>query len=140
VAVSLRRRLVLLLLVVGLVSQVGCGTRTSYKVSGQAQYKDGSPITGGVRIIRLEPTTSSTAAIRKVATGEIGSDGSFDLFTRKPGDGVIPGKYAVLFTVLDKPVGGKLLIPAKYNSAADTPFEITVDSDKIGLTYELEKQ
>jgi hypothetical protein len=140
VVVSSRRRFVLLLLVVGLVSQVGCGTRTSYQVSGHAQYKDGSPITGGVRIIRLEPTQSSTAAIRKVASGEIGPDGSFDLFTRKPGDGVIPGKYAVLFTVLDKPMGGKLLIPAKYNSAVDTPFEITVDGDKTGLSYELEKQ
>jgi hypothetical protein len=140
VAVSTRRRFVLLLLVVGLVSQVGCGTRTSYQVSGKAQYKDSSPITGGVRVVRLEPTQSSTAAVRKAATGEIGADGSFDLYTRKPGDGVIPGKYAVLFTVLDKPMGGKLLIPAKYNSAVDTPFEITVDSDKTGLVYELEKQ
>jgi hypothetical protein len=75
-----------------------------------------------------------------VATGEIRADGSFDLFTRKPGDGVIAGKYAVLFTVLDKPMGGKSLIPAKYNSAVDSPFEITVDGDKTGLSYELEKQ
>jgi hypothetical protein len=41
--------------------------------------------------------------------------------------------------MLDKPMGGKLLIPPKYNIGADTPFEISVDGDKTGLLYELEK-
>jgi hypothetical protein len=126
---------------VGLALSVGCsGGRKTYQASGRAQYKDGSPITGGVRVVHFEPTQSSTATIRKAATGEIGTDGSFEMFTRKPGDGVIAGKYAVTFTVMDKPMGGKMLIPQKYVSAAETPFEITVDGDKTGLSYELEKQ
>src|SRR5687768_14245710 len=89
-----------------LIGQAGCGSRDSYQVSGRAQYKDGSPITGAMRVIRLEPTEDTTAEIRKAAGTSIAADGSFELFTRKPGDGVIPGKYAVTFTVLDKPMGG----------------------------------
>jgi hypothetical protein len=127
------------LLCVGLPIAVGCSSRESYEVSGLARYKDGSPITGGVRVIRLEPTQDTTATIRKAAGGTIETDGSFEVFTRKPGDGVIPGKYAVTFTVLDKAMGGKSLIPQKYTNGVDTPFEIVVDEDKTGLTYELEK-
>jgi hypothetical protein len=109
-------------------------------VSGKVHYKDGSPITGATRAVRFEPTQSSSATIKKSASGVIAEDGSFEMFTRKPGDGVIPGKYAVTFVVMDKPMGGKLLIPSKYNSAADTPFEINVDGDKTDLVYEIEKQ
>ena len=131
----------LLVVVVGLALAVGCSRgRRTYQVAGRVQYKDGSPITGGVRVVHFEPTRSSTAEIRKAAVGEIGTDGSFAMFTRKPGDGVIPGKYAVTFAVMDKPMGGKMLILQKYVSAAETPFEITVDGDKADLLYEMEKQ
>jgi hypothetical protein len=109
-------------------------------VSGKAVYADGSPITGGARVIRLEPSSDTTAEIRKVASGVIEQDGSFELFTQKPGDGVIAGKYKVTFTVMDKPMGGKSLIPLKYTTDDQTPFELVVDDDKTGLTYELEKQ
>ncbi|HEY3391187.1 MAG TPA: hypothetical protein VGK58_00660 [Lacipirellulaceae bacterium] len=129
----------LLLLAVGLGSQSGCGGRTTYDVTGRATYEDGSPIVGGVRVIRLEPAGDTTATIRKAASGYLGQDGSFEMFTRKPGDGVIPGKYFVTFTVLDKPMGGKSLIPSKYNTAATSPFELVVDEDKEGLEYKLEK-
>jgi hypothetical protein len=122
-----------------LIGQTGCGGRESYQVSGRAQYKDGSPITGGVRVIRLEPTQDSTAVIRKAAGTTIAPDGTFEIFTRKPGDGVIPGKYAVTFTVLDKPFGGKSLIAAKFTNPVDTPFELVVDEDKTELLFELEK-
>ena len=108
-------------------------------MSGRAQYKDGSPITGGVRIIRLEPAKNSTAKIRKGASGTIAEDGTFELFTRKPGDGVFAGEYAVTFSVLTRPLGGTSLIPAYFTHPESTPFQITVDEDKEGLLYELEK-
>jgi hypothetical protein len=117
----------------------GCGSRESYDVSGVAEYQDGSPITGAVRIVRLEPAADTTAALRKVASGYLAEDGSFEMFTRRPGDGVVPGKYVVTFTVMDKAMGGKSLIPAKYNNAETSPFELVVDDDKEGLEYKLEK-
>jgi hypothetical protein len=129
-----------LLAFVGLVlALTGCGSRESYDVSGVAKYQDGSPITGAVRIVRLEPAADTTATLRKVASGYLAEDGSFEMFTRKPGDGVVPGKYVVTFTVMDKAMGGKSLIPAKYNNAETSPFELVVDDDKDGLEYKLEK-
>jgi hypothetical protein len=129
-----------LAVILGLLIHVGCTSRSAYQVSGRVQYKDGSPITGGSRVIHLEPAANTTAQIRKMATGEITSDGSFTMYTRKPGDGVIPGIYVITFSVLDKPMGGKSLIPAKYSSAADSPLSITVDGNKTELLYELEKR
>jgi hypothetical protein len=120
-------------------SLIGCGGRTTYQASGRVQYADGSPITGGTCIIRFEPTDDTTAEIRKVASGYIESDGTFEMFTRKPGDGVIAGKYWVTFTVMDKPMGGKSLIPAKYTTIDATPFEVVIDEDKTDLEYKLEK-
>ncbi|HEX2473493.1 MAG TPA: hypothetical protein VHK01_02035 [Lacipirellulaceae bacterium] len=129
-----------LLILIGLLATVaGCGSRQTYDVSGVAQYQDGSPISGAVRIIRLEPTDDTTATIRKAASGYLAEDGTFEMFTRRPGDGVIPGKYWVTFTVMDKAMGGKSLIPSKYTNAATSPFELVVDDDKDGLEYKLEK-
>jgi hypothetical protein len=121
------------------VGLAGCGGREAYQVSGRAQYIDGSPITGGVRVVRFEPMQDSRAEVRKAASAYIDPDGSFELFTRRPGDGVIAGSYAVTFTVLDKPMDGRSLIPEKYNRIADTPFEIDVDDDRDDLLFELEK-
>jgi hypothetical protein len=137
---DLLQGLIALVLTAGLLSQAGCSKRSAYQVTGHVQHKDGTPITGGTRVVHFEPTASSTATIRKMAIGEIAPDGSFTMYTRKPGDGVIPGTYAVTFTVLDKPLGGKSLIPAKYSDAAATPYEINVDGDKTELKYEIEKQ
>jgi hypothetical protein len=134
------RRVLSWLAVAGSVlSLTGCGGRETYQVSGRVQYKDGSPITGGTRLIRFEPTADTTAEVRTTASGMIEPDGTFEMFRRKPGDGMIPGKYAVTFTVMDKPLGGKSLIPHQYTTSDETPFEIVVDDDKTGLLYELDK-
>ena len=126
-------------LVSGLIGAAGCG-RDVHQVSGRVQYKDGTPITGGLRIIRFEPAQDTTAAIRKAASSQIGEDGSFELYTRKPGDGVHAGKYAVTFTIRTTPFGGKSLIRQRFTRRDSTPFEIVVDEDKEGLLYALEKQ
>jgi hypothetical protein len=133
------QRLSLLTLIGFVLALTGCGSRESYDVSGVAKYEDGSPITGAVRIVRLEPAADTTATLRKVASGYLAEDGTFEMFTRKPGDGVVPGKYVVTFTVMDKAMGGKSLIPSKYNTIETSPFELVVDDDKDGLEYKLEK-
>jgi hypothetical protein len=129
-------RAALTLIIVGLA---GCGAKETYQVSGQVKYSDGSPITGGVRIIRFEPTDDTTAKIRKAASATIAEDGSFTAFTRRPGDGVFAGKYAVTFSVLTQPLGGTSLIPDYYTDARSTPFKLDVDRDYTELKYELDK-
>jgi hypothetical protein len=128
-----------ILLAQGLMVLAGCGAKESHQVSGLVQYIDGSPISGGVRVIRFQPTDDTSAKIRKAASAEIAPDGSFELFTRRPGDGVFRGKYAVTFSVLTQPLGGKSLIPAKYSDIQSTPFIVEVDDDKTDLKFELEK-
>jgi len=127
------------LVVLSLIGLAGCGGREAYQVTGRVQYKDGSPISGGVRVIQFQPAADTTAEIHKAASGNIAPDGSFELFTRRPGDGVIAGKYTVTFTVLSKPMGGQSLIPERFNYPDTTPFEIVVDENKEGLLFELEK-
>ena len=117
---------------------LGCSGKQTAQVSGRVQYKDGSPITGGVRIIRFEPTVDSTAVVRKAASSEIGTDGTFQVYTRRPGDGVYLGSYAVTFTVLTSPMGGKSLIKPEYGSADTTPYTVEVTGDMEDLVYEIE--
>jgi len=73
----------------------GCGDRL-YPVRGTVALEDGTPVTKGMIVIERtdggEPLT---------AQGEIKADGSYQLSTNKPGDGVPPGKYRVLINAMD---------------------------------------
>src|ERR1700750_2390183 len=69
-----------------------------YQVSGHVHLKDGSVPKAPIALIRFEPAKDSSAAIRKNATSQIAPDGSFTLYTRRPGDGVHKGEYKVAFT------------------------------------------
>ena len=121
-----------------LVSAVGCNDRPTAQVKGKVLFKDGTVPQGGVRVIRFEPASDTTAVIRKTASSSILEDGSFDLFTRKPGDGVILGKYIVTFTVWRGPRDRVSLIDEKYTAKATSPYTITVDDDMDDLKFEIE--
>jgi hypothetical protein len=120
------------------VLAVGCGGPTA-QISGHAKFADGSSIKGGVRKVIFAPTDDTTAEVRKAASAEIADDGSFAMYTRKAGDGVYKGKYAVTFMVLDNPRDGGLLVPEKYTYEETTPFKIEVTGDRSDLVFELEK-
>jgi hypothetical protein len=120
-------------------SFVGCQRRpATAEISGKVLYKDGSVPNGGVRVVRFEPTPDSPAEIRKTASSEIRDDGSFELYTRRPGDGVFLGKYAVTFTVWKGPRDKVSLIDPVYTTSANTPYTFTVDGDKDGVLFEIE--
>jgi hypothetical protein len=109
------------------------------RVSGTVVYTDGSVPTGGLCLVRFEPTDSSTAEIRKGATCDIGPDGSFELFTRVPGDGVYNGDYAVTFEVKKGPMDPISYIPQKYRMASSTPYKVKVEGDKDDYKFEIER-
>jgi hypothetical protein len=133
------RCLLAALFATGMAALAGCGAKESYQVGGRVQYIDGSPITGAVRVIRFQPTDDTTATVRKAASADIAADGTYTLFTRRPGDGVFRGKYAVTFSVLTQPLGGKSLIHDYYTDPRSTPFKVEVDEDKTDLNFDLEK-
>lgn len=128
-----------LLAVPSLTFLAGCNRGSAVaQVSGKVLYKDGSVPKGGVRIVRFEPTDDSPAEIRRAAGGAIAADGSFELSTRKPGDGIYLGKYAVTFTVVKAPRDPVSLIKPEYTRAATTPYHVTIDGDRNDLVFEIE--
>jgi hypothetical protein len=80
----------------------GCGSGsavppTLIPVKGKVTYK-GQPVTKGV--VRFEPD----GGFGRMATGQLQSDGTFELSTLKPGDGVVPGVHRVTLIFLDKSI------------------------------------
>jgi len=134
-----RKRVLLPVALACIVSVVGCNKGpTMVQVQGKVAYKDGSALRGGVRVVRFEPSKDSTAEVRRLASGEIEKDGSFKLFTRRPGDGVFPGKYNVTFTVWKGSHEPTSFILDKYTTSATTPYHVTIDRDQDDLKFELE--
>jgi hypothetical protein len=129
------------LLTVSVVLLVLCGCNrgpATAQVRGKVLYKDGSVPKGGVRVVRFEPAQDTTAEIRKAASGQIESDGSFQLATRVPGDGVFLGKYVVTFAVWKGPRDPTSLIEEKYTNSSTSPYHVTVDDDIDDLMFEIE--
>jgi hypothetical protein len=127
------------LVVLALTASVGCNRGPAIaQVSGKVLYKDGSVPKGGVRVVRFEPDKDSPEKLRRAASGSIQPDGSFALCTKRPGDGVLFGKYHVTFAIMKGPREPISFIPEKYTNAASTPYHVTVDGDKSDLFFEIE--
>lgn len=117
----------------------GCGGRlATAQVRGKVVYKDGTVPKGGVCVVQFQPSADSPAKIRKAASGDVQPDGSFEAYTRKPGDGVFLGKYDVTFAVWKGPMEPVSLIADKYTTAATTPYTIEVEGDRDDLLFKIE--
>jgi hypothetical protein len=134
-----RRNPWLVLALLGLAC-TGCehGPRM-YKVSGKVTFKGGSMPHAGVCTVQFIPSTDTTATERKGAGGAINPDGTFEMHTRKPGDGVVPGEYDVTFAIWPGPMDPRSLILPKYTSPSTTPFKnVKIDRDRSDLEFEVE--
>jgi hypothetical protein len=134
-----RRGAVLPLILAAWASAGGCNRGPAMvQVRGKVLYQDGSVIKRGVREISFQPTQDTTAVMRKTGIGKIQDDGSFELFTRKTGDGVLLGKYAVVISVMRGERDPVQLIAAKYTTSATTPYHETVEHEMTDLLYTVE--
>lgn len=136
---DLRRSLLCLILTSSfVVALAGCHHGPPIaRVRGKVHFKDGTIPKGDLAIVKFNPAQNSKSEFRKSATGTIDpQDGSFDMNTRKAGDGVHFGDYTVTFTVAKK--NGSLLIASKYAQPTETPYKITVDRDRTDLDYDIE--
>jgi len=130
---------------------VGCTAETNRPkvapVSGVVSQK-GKPLTGGD--VMFTPTQAEGAG--NVATGQIGSDGSYRLTTFNTGDGAVLGKHKA--TVVARSAGDlekmnkmktgaiayKLppsLVSPKYSQVASTPLTYTVEDKSNTINIEL---
>jgi hypothetical protein len=77
------------------LAAAGCGGG-KYPVHGTVTLDDGTPLTKG--LVVFERTDGGPPI---TARGEVKPDGTYELSTDKPGDGVPTGKYRVLVNALD---------------------------------------
>jgi hypothetical protein len=118
----LRRPAPLLLLFV--LMAYGCG-KGYQPVRGTVTFEDGKPVPGGMIVFESlgeeHPIT---------ARGEIQPDGSFELGTDNPEDGVRPGKYQVLVTQRVENPDAVVPLPfdSRYTSFKTSGLEFEVKS------------
>ncbi len=119
----------------------GCGGEPSYPppvpVSGKVTLK-GAPLTGGK--IRFVPEDSTQTL---PGFGTIEADGTFEVQTHKPGDGLIPGNYIVFFDEPDlKDPSAKAdtttKLPDKYLAPGTSGVKKTIDESGGDLEINLE--
>ncbi|TWT74531.1 hypothetical protein Pla123a_33540 [Posidoniimonas polymericola] len=129
-----------LLLLAAAPALLGCSGRpATAQVSGKVLYKDGSVPEGGVCLVQFQPTDDSTAEVRKAASGAIQPDGTFEVYTRKPGDGIFLGKYAVTFSIWKAPMEPISYVDAKFAKPETTPFVVDIDGDRDDLLFEIDR-
>jgi hypothetical protein len=101
-AVPTKRFALLALLVVLLA---GCG-RSTYTVRGKVVFPDGTPLEGGWVVFHKSEGESEVSA-----DGPIQANGTFELRTNRPGDGVPPGTYRVLVKPRERNKKERLTLP-----------------------------
>jgi hypothetical protein len=118
------------------------------KVYGKVTYK-GKPVEAGH--IVFTPSGDKGGATGQNATGEIASDGTYDLTTFNTGDGAILGQHVVTVVVTEKgyvmpkPKADstidyklpKIESPKKYATADKSPLRCTVVEGKQEFNIEL---
>lgn len=149
------RPLVVVLAAFALAAACGCGKKgpKTVRVSGTVKFADGQapqvPEDGIARVVFQPVSTGqpgagqpASAQPTKTAYGNIGPDGRFEMTSFKPGDGVIPGRYKVLFEIATKyeDLETTSLIPAKYSNPDETPFEENIEKARTDLEYKLDRK
>jgi hypothetical protein len=131
----------------------GCSVESSLPkvapVSGKVTQK-GKPLTAGDVVFTPAVNTGETSA--HIATGQIGSDGTYSLTTFNTGDGAVLGTHKVTVTVrsavdmrkMNELGGGKIayklppsVLPPKYASVESTPLKYTVEDKNNTINIEL---
>ena len=110
----------------------GCNTSGYFPVSGRVTDPAGQPIAAlaGSQIVFNGATSS---------VGEIKEDGSFQLFTERPGDGVPPGDYEVciLRRYLDPERPAPQAIDSKYEKPETSGLKAKVEKKKNIFEFQI---
>jgi hypothetical protein len=123
-------RVFAIMVVASIAFVAGCNTSGLYPVSGIVVDESGNPIAGlensnYVMFAQVPDGISSSM-------GEIKSDGSFAIFTNKPGDGVAPGDYHVYLPRkhLDPERAAPQVIAGKFESLEQSGWTKTVEKKR----------
>lgn len=119
-------------LCVALALAGGCsdGRPKLVKVSGRVLIDD-KPLTTGV--IRVVPEKEPPA------TGDIGPDGTFTLYTFRPGDGCVPGEHPVAVVAIKTLSSSAIqyFVPKKYVNEASSGIKVNITGPTKNLEIKL---
>lgn len=125
-----------LVIVVLLLALPGCGGPRLYPIQGKVTWENGDEareLAGGLVI--CESVEGGVGA-----RGDIEQDGSFQLSTYKPGDGVLPGKHRVAvveYSPREPPPPPK--IDRTFSNIESSGLEISVDRGTKDLTLKVRR-
>ena len=122
------KRLIPYLIILAIFLSPGCGGNV--RLGGHVRFSDdNSPLSTGT--VFFETDTY-------LARGELRPDGSFDVGSLSPRDGITPGKYRVYIIGATKDIGDdkaglpilEPLIDEKFTSAQTSGLEIEIDKSR----------
>ena len=106
-------------------------------VNGRVTLDGGPwPKEGTITFTPVGEGEGSDATQTRPGSGKFGTDGAFTVGSFEPGDGLFPGRYQVGIECLDaepgmdnkgRMVGGKSLIPNKFQSGATSGLSFVVE-------------
>jgi hypothetical protein len=116
---------------VGILSLNGCSRvpEGNARAGGQINFKDGRKLTGVVGVVRFDPESLYTGGSRGASVGSLRSDGSFQMMTRTPGDGVPIGDYRVVLVVQNADGSPADAVHFDYKHFETTPWRAHVEVD-----------
>ena len=124
------------LLLASLAGIFGCGSSLQ-PVRGTVTLPNGKPAAGS-QVVFDGPEGGKAISAR----GDVQADGSFELSTAQPGDGVPPGKYRVQVNpppVVDAEAAQRLPFNTKYTEFSSSGLEYEVNPGKNDFSIELTK-
>jgi hypothetical protein len=127
-----------------IVFAVGCGGPKVYPVDGQIVYTDGEPAANlkGYKV-EFESVDALHEGHAVSAEGEVKPDGSFQMTTFKPGDGVFAGKHRVIIAPPasegDTPTKPHVINP-RYLSYETSGLTATVEEKSTAITLTIERR
>ena len=123
-----------LMVTAAIVGLPGCGGSPSV----QEELKGLHPVKGTIKsnvgsVAGMTIHMFPNSAEARESSGEVKADGTFELFSRKPGDGASDGDYKIYFS---KPIGGgkaKGSFPEKFLSPDTTDAKATIKPETSDL-------
>lgn len=135
--------------IVGMVLLLGCSRGRPGieigKVEGRVTF-EGGPMPAGGRLLflpRAAAADAGSARPSRPASATFATDGRFQATSWEPGDGLVPGTYAVVVECWQTPptMGGPPAVshvPEAYRSAETTPLKLEVPGDGKPVRADLE--
>lgn len=136
----------LFMLILATIFLCGCGPKMPDTIPVSGKVTCGGKEWPNPGMLYFAPKENSKGLLRRPATAKFAVDGTFEVTSFKPGDGLVQGTYIVTIECwkktpsMQKPTGISA-VPMKYQNQSTSDFIIDVDMTKpsIEINFDLLK-